>query len=271
MEYFVKEDSIVRKIWGNADTVLFIFAGAAAEFAVNKAVDWLYFTGKLPADPLGRLFSTVTYAQQILFATNEDACAAIDRITAIHGQVESARGEQIPDWAYRDVLFFLIDYSIRAFELLERQLTLEEKTEVFNVFCKVGVRMHLNGMPLNYPIWQLMREDHLQNNLEVSRFTEDLFTRYQKHLGVLRFQLLKQVQASMAPDRVTALLAFGSGNALRPAIFCYRLINDTKLQTWVRELLLPVKYKAQIQAIDLRNLYEEALRLGLFSRLIRQT
>ncbi|MEJ7663471.1 MAG: hypothetical protein WKG07_29945 [Hymenobacter sp.] len=39
--------------------VLFIFAGAAAEFALNKAVDWLYFTGRLPADPLGRLFSTV--------------------------------------------------------------------------------------------------------------------------------------------------------------------------------------------------------------------
>ena len=42
---------------GKGDTILFIFAGAgAAEFALNKAVDWLYFTGKLPTDPLGRLF-----------------------------------------------------------------------------------------------------------------------------------------------------------------------------------------------------------------------
>jgi hypothetical protein len=31
----------VRKIWGSADTTLFIFAGSAAEFALNKAVDWL--------------------------------------------------------------------------------------------------------------------------------------------------------------------------------------------------------------------------------------
>lgn len=54
MEYFVSRFSIVRKIWGKSDTVLFIFAGASAEFALNKAVDWFYFTGKLPADPIGR-------------------------------------------------------------------------------------------------------------------------------------------------------------------------------------------------------------------------
>jgi len=35
---FVAKNSIVRKIWGRADTTLFIFAGAAAEFALNKAV-----------------------------------------------------------------------------------------------------------------------------------------------------------------------------------------------------------------------------------------
>jgi hypothetical protein len=54
MELFVEKDSIVREIWGKSDTVLFIFAGASAEFALNKSVDWLYFTGKLPSDPLGR-------------------------------------------------------------------------------------------------------------------------------------------------------------------------------------------------------------------------
>jgi hypothetical protein len=66
MQFFVEKNSIVRKIWGKSDTVLFIFAGASAEFALNKAVDWLYFTGKLPADPLGRLFSTVRYARKIV-------------------------------------------------------------------------------------------------------------------------------------------------------------------------------------------------------------
>jgi hypothetical protein len=63
IKYFVDKQSVVRQIWGKTDTILFIFAGASAEFALNKAVDWLYFTGKLPADPPGRLFSTVSYAK----------------------------------------------------------------------------------------------------------------------------------------------------------------------------------------------------------------
>src|SRR5271168_3891079 len=106
-KFFVHKESIVREIWGSSDTVLLIFAGAAAEFALNKAVDWLYFTGRLPADPLGRLFSTVVYARKIIFSGYEDALRAIDQITAIHKDVEKNRGSQIPDWAYRDVLFLL--------------------------------------------------------------------------------------------------------------------------------------------------------------------
>ena len=78
MKYFVEKNSIVRQIWGKSDTVLFIFAGAAAEFALNKAVDWLYFTGKLPSDPLGRLFSTVSYSKKILFAEYDEALKIID-------------------------------------------------------------------------------------------------------------------------------------------------------------------------------------------------
>src|SRR5215469_190170 len=123
MDYFTNENSIVRKIWGRPDSVMFVFAGSAAEFALNKAVDWLYFTGRLPADPLGRLFSTVVYARKIIFSEQDAALKAIDQITAIHKNVEKNRGSQIPDWAYRDVLFMLIDYSIRSYELLERQLT----------------------------------------------------------------------------------------------------------------------------------------------------
>lgn len=193
MRYFVSEGSIVRKIWSRADTVLFIFAGAAAEFALNKAVDWLYFTGRLPADPLGRLFSTVSYARQIIFSEEEAALKSIDKITAIHKVVEQNRGAQIPDWAYRDVLFLLIDYSIRSFELLDTKLTNTEKADVFEVFLKVGVRMQLTGLPGNFADWQQMREKHLQQNLLYSNFTIDLYHQYKKHLGTLRYALLIQV------------------------------------------------------------------------------
>ena len=88
MTYFVDKNSIVRAIWGNSDTILLIFAGASAEFALNKAVDWLYFTGKLPKDPLGRLFSTVAYAKAIVFSEKEMAYKAIKNINHIHASVE---------------------------------------------------------------------------------------------------------------------------------------------------------------------------------------
>ncbi|MDB5012956.1 MAG: hypothetical protein JWQ25_1158, partial [Daejeonella sp.] len=202
MTYFVAEDSIVRKIWGKADTILFIFAGASAEFALNKAVDWLYFTGRLPADPLGRLFSTVAYAQQIVFSEYHAALNAIDKITAIHQTVEKNRGTQIPDWAYRDVLFMLIDYSIRSFEVLERKLTEREKEEVFTVFNRVGLRMGIKGLQENYKDWMVMRDQHLQENMISSNFTVDLYKQYRTHLGFARYHVLKQTQVLVVPERV---------------------------------------------------------------------
>ncbi|UJH92135.1 hypothetical protein LZ575_06025 [Antarcticibacterium sp. 1MA-6-2] len=54
MEYFVDKDSIVREIWGKGDTILFIFAGASSEFALNKTVDWLYFTGLVTRRSFGK-------------------------------------------------------------------------------------------------------------------------------------------------------------------------------------------------------------------------
>jgi hypothetical protein len=246
----VNKHSIVREVWGKADTVLFIFAGAAAEFALNKAVDWLYFTGKLPADPIERLFSTVAYARKIVFSTYDDANIAIDQITAIHKQVEAARGTGIPDWAYRDVLFMLIDYSIRSYELLERQLTTTEKTEIFNVFCKVGIRMGLKNLPNNYQAWITMRSEHLLQNLEYSSLTRDLFKQYRKHLGNQRYWLLRKMQALVVPPIVKHLLRLKSGKILLPALFIYKLTDIINLKHVLRSALLPEEYKTQIQALD---------------------
>ncbi len=250
MKWFVKEDSIVRKIWGKADTILFIFAGASAEFAVNKSVDWLYFTGKLPADPLGRLFSTVTYARMIVFAEQENAMKAIDQITAIHKQVEGKRGAKIPDWAYRDVLFMLIDYSIRSFELLERKLSETEKAEVFNVFYRVGDRMGIAGLPLTYPEWLRMRAEHLSENLIKSEFSIDLYKQYKNHLGWGRYLLLKQVQAQLAPGIVNKMLSLGRWSALIIILPVYKLMGIFQIHTLLRNLILPEKYKSQIISLD---------------------
>ncbi|CAN5194559.1 hypothetical protein BH09BAC2_BH09BAC2_18960 [soil metagenome] len=253
MEYFVKKDSIVRKIWGNADTLLFIFAGASAEFALNKAVDWLYFTGKLPADPLGRLFSTIGYARQIVFSEKEAANRAIDTITLIHKQVESNRGSTIPDWAYRDVLYMLIHYSIKCFEVLQRKLTAVELDEVYDVFKRLGTRMDLKELPETYNDWLTKRDEHLQNDMVNTDCTIDLYRQYKKHLGWLRFQLLLQAQIIVVPERVNHLLKIGTFSWLRMIIPVYKFLRLIKLDKAVKAIILPDKYKKQISALDVTS------------------
>lgn len=241
---------MVRTIWGKADTVLFIFAGAAAEFAVNKAVDWLYFTGRLPADPLGRLFSTVDYARQIVFADRPGAERAIDTITAIHAGVEARRGMQIPAWAYRDVLFMLMDYSIRAFEALERPMTAAEKQEVVATFSEVGQRMGIPEVPTTYDEWLPVRQQHLARDLAYSPYTTDLYRQYRLHLGPVRYQLVLEAQRLVAPPQVRQLLRLGRASWLRGVLPIYRRTQHLALSKWLRESLLPTAYKAQIQALD---------------------
>ncbi|MDR9457328.1 MAG: oxygenase MpaB family protein [Salegentibacter sp.] len=250
MEYFVDEDSIVREIWGKGDTILFIFAGASAEFALNKAVDWLYYTGRLPNDPLGRLFSTVSYARKIVFSEKDAALKAIDSIAAIHSAVESKRGKSIPDWAYRDVLFMLIDYSIRSYELLEHKLSLAQKQEVFNVFFRVGNRMQLQGLPENFEAFQKMRRSHLEQNLEAGVYTRDLYRRYRKHLGPFRYRLLLETQIYITPEKVRKLLSLRKFSLLTLLIPPYKLSRRIKLDRVLRSVILPAAYREEINSLD---------------------
>lgn len=251
MKFFTGKTSVVRKIWGNGDCVLFIFAGAAAEFALNKAVDWLYFTGRLPANPLGRLFSTVTYSRLIIFSEEEKANATIDKMAYIHSAVEQNRGAKIPDWAYRDVLFMLIDYSLRSYEVLHRKLTLAEKEDVFDVFNRVGIRMGLQGLPSSYNEWLAAREKHLNEDMVLSIYTKDLFKQYRKHLGWLRYLILIEAQKMVAPQKVRELLQFGSFSWLTPVVFVYKLSRTIKLDWFLKSLILPAEYKAQIKELDI--------------------
>jgi hypothetical protein len=250
MKLFVERHSIVRKIWGKSDTVLFIFAGAAAEFALNKAVDWLYYTGVLPSDPLGRLFSTVEYARKIVFASQEDAYRAIDSLRHIHAAVEQSRGDQIPDWAYRDVLFMLIHYSIAAHELLESKLGADEKAEVYDVFYRVGDRMGLKELPSTYSDWIPVRQAHLMADLQYSDFTLDLFRQYKAHLGAVRYHVLVEGQKLVIPQRVKELLRMHGFSLLTPIIPLYKFSRLVHMDWILKNLLLPSEYQAQIRKID---------------------
>jgi uncharacterized protein (DUF2236 family) len=253
MSWFVHEQSIVRKIWGKSDTILFIFAGAAAEFALNKSVDWLFFTGRLPADPLGRLFSTVSYARNIVFSSHDDALRVIDKIAAIHKGVEDQRGFNIPPEAYRDVLYMLIDYSIRSYELLNHELSAGEKQEVFSVFRKVGARMGIMSLPSSYGEWLVSREAHMQANLVYSDYTGRLFLEYRRHLKFLRNQVLLGSQGLIVPDRVRSLLRLKRSGFMQMLIRLYKLAIRLRLDWPVKRVILPPRYVKDVRAMEVYN------------------
>lgn len=171
-------------------------------------------------------------------------------MSAIHGGVEQKRGYQIPDWAYRDVLYMLIDYSIRAFETLHRPLTDVEREDVFSTFREVGAGMHVPDLPTNYVDWQIDREAHLNRDLLRSEFTDKLFQRYREQLGNWRYDLLRQAQAVLVPQQVSQRLSLPEKPLLAHTIGMYKVLNTLGLRSVVQRVLLPTEYLHQIRGLD---------------------
>ncbi|MDQ3805172.1 MAG: DUF2236 domain-containing protein [Acidobacteriota bacterium] len=247
---FVRRGSVVRRVWGDPDLVLLVFAGSAAEFALNKAVDWLFFTGKLPRDPVGRMFSTVRYAQEIVFADEEAAGRTLGRINAAHRAVERARGRAIPDWAFRDVLYMLVDYSERAHRLLSGPLSAAEREELYAVFRRVGEGLQIRELPADYRHWQADRQAHLSRDLSYGPHTALLYEQYRRHLGEWRYQLLLQVQALLVPERVRRLLRLKRRAVFSALAGGYGYLAGTGLRPLVRRLLVQPRYWGEVEKFD---------------------
>ena len=247
---FVARGSVVRKIWGDPELVLLIFAGSAAEFALNRAVDWLFFTGKIPNDPIGRLFSTVRYAQEIVFADEETARRTLAKINAVHGAVERERGQAIPDWAYRDVLYMLVDYSERAYHMLYGALTAAERRELFAVFRRVGEGLNIKELPEGYEQWRADRQAHLARDLAYSKHTALLYKQYRRHLGEWRYQILLRVQGLLVPARVRQLLRLRRGAVFSLLVEGYGVLDALGLRPLVRRLLVQPRYWGEVEKFD---------------------
>ena len=250
MTDFARRDSIVRRIWGDGDMVLLVFAGSAAEFALNRAVDWLFFTGKLPADPIGRLFATAGYAQHIVFADEATATRTLDGIRAAHEAVERRRGAKIPGWAHRDVLYMLIHYSERAHELFAGPLDDEERRDLYDAFYRVGSGLRIPELPATYAEWRRDREIHLHRDLARGEGTEALLASYREHLGGWRYALLRLIQSILVPPHVRTQLGLRRAFWLRPLVRLYPLLARMGLRSAIQRLLMPPAYLEQIRGLD---------------------
>jgi len=249
---FVAPGSVVRKIWGDPELVLLIFAGSAAEFALNRAVDWLFFTGKIPNDPIGRLFSTVRYAQEIVFADEETARRTLGRINAIHGAVERQRGQTIPGWAFKDVLYMLVDYSERAHQLLYGPLKAAEREELYAGFRRVGEGLNIEELPEGYVQWRGDRLAHMERDLAFGKHTALLDEQYRRHLGAWRYQILLGVQALLVPDLVRRLLRLRRRAVFSALVGGYSHLEVPGLRPLVRRLLIQPRYWGEVDKFDRR-------------------
>ncbi len=233
--------------------VLLVFAGSAAEFALNRAVDWLFFTGELPRDPIGRLFSTAAYSQQIVFADASGAGRTLDRIRTVHQAVERQRGQPIPDWAHRDVLYMLIDYSERAHDLLAGPLSPTEQRELYDVFYRVGTGLRIPGLPRTYAGWRADRERHQRRDLIYGHATEALYAQYRNQLGPRRYRFLLRIQSMLVPEYVRGLLGFSSAESMRRLARFYPILVRAGLRPIIQRLLMPSKYLAAVRRLDHRQ------------------
>lgn len=249
-ELFARPDSIVRRIWGDADVVLLVFAAAAAEFALNRAADWLFVTGALPRDPIGRLFSTAAVAQRIALGTRADAERALAGIRAAHAAVERRRGGRIPDWAHRSVLYLLIDYSERAFRALHRPLAAGEQEELYAVFRRVGEGLGIPELPADYAGWQADRAVQLERDLAVGAYTAALYDAYRRALGGWRSAVLWQVQAALAPERVRALLGLPRRSWAGGLFPAYGVVAGVGLRPITQRVLVPATHLAAVRRLD---------------------
>jgi len=242
---------VTRRIWGSPDSILLFFAGGAAEFAAIKAVDWLFFTGRLPGAPVERFFETVRFAQGVFFADPAGATDAVERINRIHRRVEDARGEEIPQWAYRDMLFILIDYGERAHEIVFGSMTEAERASHFGVGLALGRTMHLSGLPSTYAEYRDQRHRQLLEDYARSPLTDELYGSYRRALGPWRFRLLRLVQASVLPEELRDVLRLEPYPLVEELLRCYRFVpgGGNKLRP-LHGALLPGRFAKQLRQLE---------------------
>jgi uncharacterized protein (DUF2236 family) len=256
---FIRPGSIVQRVWGDVDAILLVFAGSAAEFALNRAVDWLFVTGALPADPIGRFFSTASYAQDIAFGDASTAERALARIRLAHQTVERRRGQRISARAHRDVLYMLVDYSERAHRVLERPCTVVEREELWSDFRRIGCGLGIPDLPADYAAWRRDREEHMRHDLAFSEYTARLFDAYRRHLGAWRFQLLLGIQGALVPERVRQLAGLPRP-WLRPGFALLPMLGALGLRQLLRQALVPAQHRPALERLERRPRSE--LRAG---------
>ena len=240
---------VMRRIWGSPDAIILVFAASAAEFAVNKAVDWLFCTNALPDAPFDRFLETVRFAQALVFEDEASAAAAVEAVNRAHAGVEHLRGDRIPQWAYRDVLFMLLDCAERAYTVVYGPPSEAERLRAFEFAMSIGRGMHIEDLPATYAEYKVQRLAHLRNDTLRSEWTDRLYARYREHLGGWRMKLMLGLQASLVPPEVAQLLGLKRKRWADLLLRVYPRIRSERILRLLYPFLLPHPYGDRLAAL----------------------
>jgi hypothetical protein len=200
--------TVAQRIWSDPTCLLLIFAGGSAEFAVHPNVDWLFFTGKLPGDPIGRFFSTIDYLRKMLVVSAEEREPLARALRGLHGDIEDRRGSHIPDLAYRDVLSMDIYYSIAAANVAGTPLTNAERDEVVAELVMFGDQMGIPNLPADYSELCHMRQQRFADYGQ-SGYTARLLSSYRRSLGFVGYRSLLATYPLLLEPQLYSKLPIG--------------------------------------------------------------
>jgi uncharacterized protein (DUF2236 family) len=239
MERLLGSD-ITRAIWGDPENVVLVYAGAAAEFALHPENHWLFYTGKLPSDPLVRFRDTLQYQQKLFFMPKDRVPLVARHIKEMHRQVEAKRsGEEGPsrisDQAYFQVFSMLIEYGIRGYEYLNRCLmTRVEKEDYFNDIRSIALMMEIKNFSADYHHYLTHRTQMVVRELQVNAYTRQLMEAYRRNLGALRYGCLLQFQAQFIDPILAQRLGLAPGRFFG---WLYRLYPRLRFKAFTEGLL----------------------------------
>jgi uncharacterized protein (DUF2236 family) len=247
---------VARRIWGNPDTVLLFFAGGSAEFAAIKAVDWLFYTNRLPSSPIERFFETMEFAQNVFLGKPDTSARSVKAINQIHKGVEKSRGMAIPQWAYKDVLFIILYYGERAHEVVFGPLSTQDRQSYFEAVMALGQLMHLQDLPQTYEQYLEQRKHHLIHDYEATTLTQELMQAYRKALGPVRYYLLTLVQACLVPQKINQVLGFTPNPVIRFLLRAYHYLpgGGNKLRL-IQAIVLPVQYAGRLRRLAKKEIH----------------
>jgi uncharacterized protein (DUF2236 family) len=144
----------------------------------------------------------------------------------------------------------LIDYGERAHALVFGPMGKDERLEHFRGTITIGRALHIDGLPDDYATYQTLRQSHLDNNTEHSRFTDMLYARYRDHLGAWRMRALLDLQASLVPPRVAELLNLRRKPHVDRLLRFYQCLLRGRRLRWLYPLLLPRPYGSALAALE---------------------